>query len=331
MTYDNTSLLWNFACSFQTYICASKSLAHNNVIHKWIVFGGSCASDSIKNKIDFRVNVSYCLNMLPEYLTNSLHKIAKSEGFIDYKFVTESGSKHGDGFFGVLYAVTVAGTKGQNAANELHLVCKVPPSSKTRCENFKMDIVFSREIYVYAKLLPAFIQFQQEKSLTEINSFRSFPKAYKSENDMEINSHVLIMEDLRPKRYVMWPKENPITFDHEVLVMQELGKFHAISFAMKDQRPNQFHEYTQLNDILIENSIRGKFRTYCNKTVEYAASVMECDENRELLHTFQHTFADMMEDLADLNLASSKEFAIVIHGDCWLNNILFQYDDENVS
>lgn len=270
--------------------------------------------------------------MLPNYLTNSLQKIAETEGFTDYEFETEAGCKHGDNFFGALFAVTLTGTKEQKGTlkpSKLHLICKAVPLSKTRCKSFKIDLVFGREIYVYSQLLPAFVRFQQDNGLDEANSFRSFPKAYASELDAQSDSYVLIMEDLRPKRYVMWPKEKLITIDHEMLVMLELGKLHAISFAMKDQRPNQFQEYMRLKDVMIENSVRGKFRPYVQKTVEYAANVVENAEHKQLLLRFRHTFVDMMEEF--LCGALSKEFAVVGHGDCWLNNILFQHDDENVS
>lgn len=270
--------------------------------------------------------------MLPDYLTNSLHKIAKSEGFTDYAIDTQAGSNHGDNFFGTLFAVTLTGATGLNGTSKpskLHLICKSVPLSKTRCKNFKIDVVFGREIYVYSQLLPAFVRFQQDKGLDAANSFLSFPKAYASEFDPESDSFVLIMDDLKPKRFVMWPKEKPITIDHEMLVMQELGKFHAISFAMKDQRSDQFEEYMRLDDIMIQNSVRGHFRPYIQKTVEYAAKVAENDKHKQLLQRFRNTFPDMMEDF--LCGASSKEFAIVGHGDCWLNNLLFQHDDEHVS
>lgn len=264
--------------------------------------------------------------MLSEYITKLLHKIAKSENFLDYKIETKAGSNHGDNFLGVMIAVSISGIKNQNGKNvedKLHLICKIPPSNEIRKRNCSFG--FGREVYVYSKILPAFIKFQQEKGLSDAESFQSFPKVYVSEFIEENSSYILIMEDLRPKRYVMWPKEELISLDHELLILQELGKFHAISFAMKDQKPKEFEEFTQLKDASVEIIFKGKLVVLITKAIERAINAVEKPEYKKLLGNFQKDFTDKLEYL--LTGSPSKQFPVIGHGDCWINNFLFQYDD----
>lgn len=270
--------------------------------------------------------------MLPEYISKLLHKIARTEGFTDYEFETKAGSNHGDNFLGVMISVTISGTKGQNGKSKtekLHLICKVPPSNENRRKNFKTDLVFDREIFVYSKLLPTFVRFQQDKGLSESDSFVSFPKAYASEVNHESGTYTLIMEDLRPKNYEMWPREKVIPLDHELFVMRELAKFHAISFAMKDQRPDQFEEFKQMKDNFGELLFRGKLRSFMNRTVERAAEVLKNPDHKKYMENFRKTYVEIVDEY--LTGASSKEFANIGHGDCWNNNFLFKHDDKDVS
>lgn len=270
--------------------------------------------------------------MLPEHITNRLHKIAKSEGFSDYKIETKAGSNHGDNFLGVMTSVTLTGTRGLNGksrAEELHLIIKLPPSNETRQKNFKTDLVFDREVYMYSKVLPAFVRFQQEKGLSEADSFLSFPKVYSCEEDFENNTYILIMEDLRPKNYQMWPKEKTVPLNHELLVMKELGKLHGISFAMKDQRPNEFDEFKGMKDTFSELVLHGKMRSFMNKSIERAANVLKNPEHKKLMLNFRKTYVETIDDFLAGPL--SKEFGVINHGDCWNNNFLYQYSDDNVS
>lgn len=254
--------------------------------------------------------------MLPNFITDRLHKIAKSEGLTDYTIETKAGSNHGDNFLGIMTAVTLVGTKGLNGhsrKSELHLICKMPPNNEMRNKNFKTEMVFDREIYMYSVVLPAFQRFQQEKGVNESDQFRSYPKTFVCEKDPETNRFLLIMEDLRPKNYQMWPKEKCVPLDHELLVMQEIGKFHGISFAMKDQQPHEFHALKPTTDTLTEIILRGKLRTFMERTLERATNVLKNPAHKKLMENFQKTFVKTTDGF--LNGPWSKEFGCINHGD----------------
>lgn len=270
--------------------------------------------------------------MLPENITKIINNIAKNEGFTEFKIETEAGSKHGDGLMGVLQAVTIDGVKcqpnGTSKAEKLQLLCKMPSLSETRQKNFQLALFFGRELHVYSELFPELIRFQQEKGLNDADSFQSFPKMYACEIDHGNNHFVLVMEDLRPKRYEMWPGENVIPLEHALFVLRELGKLHGISFALKDQRPEQFEKYQQLTDTSFSLCVRGKFQSFTNCAIDRATKALNNPEHRQLMENFRKTYATIIEEI--LVGKSSKEFGVITHGDCWNNNLLFQYADTDV-
>ncbi|XP_055303848.1 uncharacterized protein LOC129569222 [Sitodiplosis mosellana] len=264
--------------------------------------------------------------MSSESITKLLHQVAKNQGFSDYEIKTKTGSNHGDNFVGVMTAITLSGTKGLNgngARQELHLICKTPPADEARKKLLRSDLVFDREIYTYSKLLPAFVRFQQEQGLSEVDAFSSFPKVYASE--AKNGSYILIMEDMKSKNYEMWPRENIIALDHELSIMRELGKFHACSFALKDQRPHEFDEFKGLKDIFIDVAIKGLFGSYIEKSVERAADTLKNPKYKEYMLNLRKNYASKVEHY--LSEALSNDFGVIGHGDCWNNNFLFQNPD----
>jgi hypothetical protein len=50
----------------------------------------------------------------------------------------------------------------------------------------------------------------------------------------------IVLEDLSPAGYVTANRSECLDFDHCVAVLQTLGRFHALSFAMRDQDPEGF-------------------------------------------------------------------------------------------
>lgn len=263
---------------------------------------------------------------MTDLIQQHISEIANREGFLDYVTEIEAGvTGDGENFVGVLSAITITGTLRQNPSQQqkLHLVCKLPPLVDT--QKGIPQLMFIREIYVYSNVLPAFVQFQKEKGLSEADSFLSFPKVYASEVNEEKGTYILIMEDLRAKNYKMLPKEQTIPLDHELMVMQEFGKFHAVSFAMKDQRPNEFEEFKRLRDANFEQDLKKQVEAFIKANIKMTTDQMLDPKHRLFMQKFQTTYEDMIKDY--LLGPSSDDFAIVTHSDCWSNNIMFQYDD----
>lgn len=134
--------------------------------------------------------ISFEYLFLSRDVSNCLHKIAVAEGMPKYTIQTNVASKHDENFMSFLNAVTLTNA---DTSEQLHLIWKSPSQNEARREHFKLASVFRREIDVYTKLLPAFVQFQQEKAICQSDSFLSFPKLYAHELDTENGNYLLII------------------------------------------------------------------------------------------------------------------------------------------
>lgn len=173
-------------------------------------------------------------------------------------------------------------------------------------------------------MLPYLRDFEQSKGvIVEENGFVEYPKCYRT-LDIEPSESVFL-EDLSERSFTMINKSTEVvTVEHANLVMQLLGKFHAISFALKDQNPEKFEE---LASILDEQFIRRDdkfFRMFLNKQAQIALDVVSGEEyvrlKTKLTKLFEKEALDIAADCLDESAASSG--AVIGHGDSWMNNFM---------
>lgn len=271
------------------------------------------------------------VSKLPEYVVDLLDDIAESEGFCDYKIETASGSNHGDGYLGVIVSATITGERqinGEQKTDALKLLCKLAPENAARRREFSSAIMFSREVFVYNKLLPLFVEFQREKGLSDDEAFISFPKCYAAVADVEKEHFVLILEDLRERHFVMWPKRNLITKNIAYMVVERLAKYHAISFALKDQRPEVFDSFRDLKDLLTVFFETSNTRKFMDSMYDRAMLVLEDPAHVDITKETKERMLEIFHECLDEGV--SEPFSVIGHGDCWINNMLFRFDDGEV-
>lgn len=266
---------------------------------------------------------------LPEFLIELLNKIATQEGFTDYSFDVSTGSNHGDGFLAIIKRVVISGTRN-GKIDKLSLICKLMPTSQARREQFDSDAVFIREAFMYNEVLPTFTAFQKEKGLSTEDGFSEFPKCYGTMDDKANDRFVIIMEDLKAIGYQLFDKFRAADFNHVKLFAESLGKFHAVSFALKDQRPEVFAKFKDLKDVFVQQVVDKPeamvpmFHFFFDKSI--AAFKPEEEVEIKALTKLKETVVD--ELLRTGSAEASEPFAIVNHGDCWNNNMMYLYGTE---
>lgn len=268
---------------------------------------------------------------VPEMLKNLIEKIAINEGLQNHTSKISLGSEHGDGFVGILYRITIEGLRnGKNYV--INLVAKMPPLNQIRREQFNSIALFEREVQLYNEILPDFVKFQNERKIKEEDGFYTIPKCYAAVHDIENDFFVIIMEDLRVSNYIMRDKLTPATYEHAKLLIKDLGRFHAISFAMKDQEPERFEKCKKLKDLFLPSFRKGgePVMQYFNIIMENAIKTLEPHEEfkKNKVEKLKQDFIKVFEECDDEK--NFGDFGVLTHGDCWNNNMMYQYDEVRI-
>lgn len=258
---------------------------------------------------------------LPEFVRQSAIRAAVNLGFTPDKFHVrfEAGSNC-DGLVGEIHRVTI--TEGDRQED---LFCKIPPLSAARREEFNSMTLFEREIFLYSTVLPAMFEFQRDKQVRETEGFFNVPKCYLTLFDADSEESVILMENLSNKGYRMGKKVEPVDLDHARLVMTNLGRLHGLSLALKDQQPDLFEKF-KLSDVLLPAVKHSEqLVAMFNAALENAISLLgpEQQVERTRMEALREDHIQTLE--ACLDGSRAEPYAVLNHGDCWINNLLYGY------
>lgn len=266
------------------------------------------------------------MSVLSAFVLKLVDKIAEDAGFTGYSIVCEPGSKPNDGLIATLTRVKVHRDQQTiSNINTLHLMCKLMPENAAHCKEWHTVLLFEREVLMYTKILPAFLQFQRERGLSDSECFISYPKCYAAVADATKNEYAIIMEDLRSQEFVMWNCEVPPPLNHLVRIVGEIAKFHAISFALKDQRPLEYAEFKNTNDLLLMLYEAEGMSTMQDEAIDQAIAVLDNSEHAAPLRDLKKNNLSLMRKLLKEGLC--EPYGVIGHGDCWSNNHLYRYTD----
>lgn len=137
-------------------------------------------------------------------------------------------------------------------------------------------------------------------------------------------NEMLIMENLNPKGYVVWNRRLHFTDEHVRLVYNTLGHLHAISFAMRDQQPemiaihtkdwtNMLKKFTETCDFV------GMITTKLNKVKAALEAANQLEAAKKL-----GKFSDGMNEFLEEAYGMVDQHTAILHGDNWINNMLFK-------
>lgn len=270
------------------------------------------------------------INELPaEVYNQTLRKIVEDNlktPFDECDVVIVPGSAKGDNYIGVLYRVTVTSSDGR----KLNLIVKLPPQNEVRREQFFAKECFLRESEFYDNVYPMYKKFQEEKGIDIVNEgFSKVPRVYASL--IEAPFEGLFFEDLKALDFDMHDRLKDVRIEHVELLMKNLGKLHAIAFSIKDQKPELMKEYKEIRDIfLMRNSekemaaMNGWFTSLKGQVLGSLEGLDDPELTKKVGEFFEDNFHEMLAKGIDKE--SAEPYAILNHGDCWNNNLMYRND-----
>lgn len=261
------------------------------------------------------------MSVTNEKILSILKQIAENEDLINFEHTFSAGSNKGDNFVGEITRVQISGKKSNGNDGKLDLILKCGASTAKRRKEFINDLLFENETYYYEKLAPKYLNFQTERGLSVDLMFTSYPKCFDAICNADTEEYMLVFENLKEQEYEMWPKNKPNPIENTRMVVQALAKFHAVSFAMKDQQPHVFDQFKQLKDLMTRCIKTGNTRQMFTASYTRTIDLLDDPKHIEIYKHLTDNLEIYADDLFDEN--NLGKFGVVGHGDCWNNNIMY--------
>ncbi|XP_058451237.1 uncharacterized protein LOC131430350 isoform X2 [Malaya genurostris] len=244
----------------------------------------------------------------------------------DHTLEITAGSQKGDNYSCLIYR---AQATCRRSGKQVNIIAKLPPQNEARRNQFFVRPCFEREISVYEEIFPMMREFYRSKGLNREDSFHQVPHCLKS--SFVDREEAIFMRDLKAVGFQMVDRHRDMSLEHYQLMLKALARLHATSFALKDQQPARFERFRSMKEILAipeAHAVMGPWYS------QMAARTMELLDEQKEPEVYQKTkkvltlsWPELARDL--LNGQNAEPYAVIAHGDCWHNNLLYRYEDGN--
>ncbi|CAH1119518.1 unnamed protein product [Phaedon cochleariae] len=249
-----------------------------------------------------------------------IEQSVEHEHFVKQEIVLTGTTGKTEGYSGDIVFAKVIGVDTVGNNREVDLAIKIATQNKILREQLSnlMEECYQREIYVYEKIFPAFEKFQEERKI--IDRFNAVPKCYRT-----FLSEVIVLENLRTQGYKLHNKGIPMNLQHIELVLSNYAKLHALSFAFRDQKAEEYNILTSSyyrHSIQMIEQISEIFKNAKSNVVKHLNEVSRMD--------LAEKYKEVLENNSILDILKDEvEHVVITHGDCHNNNFIFQYEEDD--
>lgn len=234
----------------------------------------------------------------------------------------------GDSYLSEVFRIEVEDETSRQAdgdtALKVNMVVKCIPKNVGRRKTFRSADFFRNEINFYNVVMSEFYKFQKEKQPKK--PFDDISKCLAAYSD-GVNDFVAL-EDLKQFGYGSASRQDGVALAECILCMQNIGRFHAMSLAMKDQRPETFHFLVKhVEETYYAAEYKSWYSNFQKIQIGIAKdAVAQVYGGTELEEKVRKFFdCDLYDKMCYLTHTRNQN-SVINHGDCWMPNFLFRYD-----
>lgn len=227
---------------------------------------------------------------------------------------------HGKDQFASVVMFSSMEIENKNKTEKLHLVVKFNQESEVFRKTVLTDWQLQNELFMYKNLLP-FLNIKEDM----------IPKFYYGVATRGKNPEldVILMQDIHKENYSIREGGIELDYDHIVVALRQLARFHAASYKAKVYQEEGFYERVErlkevqwVKEKLI--SVNVLLTPVVNKVVH---TLIAKQKYVPVLEEFLVKVSDPLS-YAKILVTPSEPLSVVCHGDFNRDNILFKYDEK---
>nr|XP_034178777.1 uncharacterized protein LOC117603563 [Osmia lignaria]XP_034178778.1 uncharacterized protein LOC117603563 [Osmia lignaria] len=136
----------------------------------------------------------------------------------------------------------------------------------------------------------------------------------------------LILEDLSVLGFRMANRQLGLDMDHALMALRGIARFHAASVALCEKEPKYKEQYRKG---MISIEYPEEMHTYIPSTLKAMADEVEKwpELGKPYADKIRAFAPNSYRKGAEALARKDNEFNVINHGDCWVNNMLYRYDD----
>ncbi|XP_055548778.1 uncharacterized protein LOC129732183 isoform X3 [Wyeomyia smithii] len=238
-----------------------------------------------------------------------------------------AGSCKGDNYIGIVFR---GRAECRRTEKHLNIIAKLPPQSEARRKQFFARPSFEREISFYTEIYPMMEEFQREKGIDTTDGEQAFNQIPRCLRTCLVEcEEVILMRDLKEDGFDMFDRHKELSVEHFCMVIKALGRLHALSFALKDQQPERIERFRGMAELFTSREVDEQMEVWFGMLITRALETLDPEKESDVYAKAKKALdGKFMDMVKDLTLGEAAEpYAVICHGDCWNNNMLFKHEN----
>ncbi|ENN80103.1 uncharacterized protein LOC109534047 [Dendroctonus ponderosae] len=258
-------------------------------------------------------------NVLTPEQTALVHQAASVQGLKEYKININPGSSKGDNYLGIIHSLAVEGNEAS-----LFLILKTAHTSEEVRKANPIPQAFQREAFIYSIVIPRLQQIQEQYAIS--SPFTGVAQYYGS--CLDLHKESILLQNLKECGYRLWDRKKPMDDAHIGLVFSEYARFHAASLAWRFHYPEEFSSLTKnMHQNVVEANNPGSRERKKEKLNGYFQVGRAATQGNAKASAGIEKLRSEIAQLIERSHFLGRDRFVVLHGDCWCNNMLFKYHD----
>ncbi|KAJ8720712.1 hypothetical protein PYW08_006177 [Mythimna loreyi] len=251
-----------------------------------------------------------------------IKNVIEQEGFKDSKVTFEAVGAAGDNYAASVKRIVIEGENGK-----LTMIAKIAPSHEIVRRTLNAPLMFKNEHLMYREVLPKFLSLQKQAEVPEEDQLK-FPKCYGT--NVEAPNEIILIEDLKPSGFKMQDRLASLSDECVKSILRNLAIFHSLSYVLKNKEPETYNYYKDnLGDMWGAIADRPPAELVYFSQVENASINMLDDVEHQ--NVMRHKVSDLVTRAAKMTkFENNSRYAVIQHGDCWTNNVMFKFDGDSL-
>ncbi|XP_026492692.1 uncharacterized protein LOC113398251 [Vanessa tameamea] len=253
-------------------------------------------------------------------LRDFLDKILDEKNYKPREIKIKAIPTDGGNYTSVLFIVNVSSPN----RDELKLFAKVGCVGENLRLQMNADWLYGNERFVYTELVKIYKDIEDELNIPNEYKYL-FPQFYGCKEDR--GKETVVLENLTESGYKTFDRFKSMDWEHASAGVENLAKFHALSFAFAKYHPEEYNELTlDLKfKITFDETQQNDFaKEMWEKMINASLQILKEDQRKavgRVLVESQSNFTKYNNPIGN---------PVIVHGDYRMSNLLFRKQDDTL-
>lgn len=257
------------------------------------------------------------MNQKCENLGDLLSSLKSNISENEYSVEIRNDYENAEGFVGNIFAATL---KNKKNGEQLSGIIKLQKTGDDPVYHIVREL-FENETHFYKRIWKKLFDIYKLKTG---KCLKFVPECLGTvENDLIL----IVLQDITIEGFELYDKSKCFDAQHFCLIFETYGIFHALSMVLKHQNIDDYFQFAKTLHPVYKDCFEdsGYFTERFVTVLRHIQNFFDPVTEKSVLNKIR-PYVKSGSQMVSKVLNSDGKQGVLLHGDCWSNNLMFKYD-----